>query len=107
MQLSFDAADNLVELVQARGGSLGAPEAARTLFALASAPAGLARSLLDDVVRGDARLAWRGEDVALAAAPGLDCPLEDAEWVVFDLETTGLSPSSSRICEIGAQRVRR
>ena len=106
MQLSFDAADTLVELVQARGGSLDAPEAARTLFALASAPTALARSLLDDVVRGDARLSWRGEHVALAPPPGLEQPLEHAEWVVFDLETTGLSPSSSRICEIGAQRIR-
>jgi DNA polymerase III epsilon subunit family exonuclease len=107
VQLSFDAADTLVELVHARGGSLDAPEAARTLFALASAPAALARSLLDDVVRGDARLAWRGAQVTLAPPPGLEQPLEDADWVVFDLETTGLSPSSSRICEIGAQRVRR
>jgi DNA polymerase III epsilon subunit family exonuclease len=107
VQLSFDAADTLVELVHARGGSLDAPEAARALFALASAPAALARSLLDDVVCGDARLAWRGEHVALAQPPGLEQPLEEADWVVFDLETTGLSPSSSRICEIGAQRVRR
>ena len=39
MQLSFDAADRLVELVEARGGSVAAGEAARSLFALASAPA--------------------------------------------------------------------
>ncbi len=106
MQLSFDAADTLVELAEARGGALPAGEAARTLFALASAPTAVARSLLDDVVRGDARLTWRGEEVALAGAASLDLPIEDAEWVVFDLETTGLSPSSSRMCEIGAQRVR-
>src|SRR5262249_60064863 len=43
----------------------------------------------------------------LAQPPGLEQPLEEADWVVFDLETTGLSPSSSRICEIGAQRVSR
>jgi len=106
MQLSFDAADRLVELVEARGGSVPAGEAARNLFALASAPVALARSLLDDVVGGDARLAWRGETVALAQSPGLDLAIEAAEWVVFDLETTGLQPTTSRICEIGAQRVR-
>jgi DNA polymerase-3 subunit epsilon len=106
VQLSFDAADTLVDLAMARGGALPAGEAARTLFALASAPAALARSLLDEVVQGDARLTWRGELVALAGAPGLDRGIELAQWVVFDLETTGLSPSSSRICEIGAQRVR-
>jgi DNA polymerase-3 subunit epsilon len=106
MQLSFDAADRLVELVEARRGPVPADDAARTLFALASAPTALARSLLDDVVTGDARLAWRGASVGLAAPPGADVSLEDAHFVVVDLETTGLSPRTSRICEIGAQRVR-
>ena len=106
MQLSFDAADRLVELVEARRGPVPADEAARVLFALASAPTALARSLLDDVVTGDARLAWRGAFVGLAAPPGADVPLEHAHFVVVDLETTGLSPRTSRICEIGAQRVR-
>ena len=72
MQLSFDAADRLVELVEARRGPVPADEAARVLFALSSAPAALARSLLDDVVTGDARLAWRGASVGLAAPPGAD-----------------------------------
>ena len=106
MQLSFDAADRLVELVQARRGPVAADEAARALFALASAPTALARSLLEGIVADDARLAWRGAAVGLAAPPGADVPLESAHFVVVDLETTGLSPRTSRICEIGAQRVR-
>ena len=106
MQLSFDAADRLVELVEARRGPVPAEDAARALFALASAPTALARSLLDDVVSGDARLAWRGGSVGLAAPPGADVLLEEAHFVVVDLETTGLSPRTSRICEIGAQRIR-
>ena len=106
MQLSFDAADRLVELVEARRGPVDATEAARSLFALASAPTALARSLLDDVVAGDARLAWRGASVGLACPPGEGVHLEDAHFVVVDLETTGLTPRSSRICEIGAQRIR-
>ena len=106
MQLSFDAADRLVELVEARRGPVPAEDAARALYALRHVPAGLARSLLTDVVDGDARLAWRGASVGLAAPPGAALPLEDATYVVFDLETTGLSPGSSAICEIGAVRVR-
>jgi DNA polymerase-3 subunit epsilon len=106
MQLSFDAADRLVELVEARRGPVPVDDAARALFALAHAPTTLARSLLDDVVAGDARLAWRGASVGLAQPPGRDVFLEDAHFVVVDLETTGLSPRNSRICEIGAQRVR-
>ena len=106
MQLSFDAADRLVELVEAQHGPVPAEDAARTLYSLRHVPAGLARSLLADVVEGDARLSWRGANVGLADAPGTALPLESATYVVVDLETTGLSPGSSSICEIGAVRVR-
>ena len=50
MQLRLDAADRLVELVEEQGGVLPVEEAARSLFALARAPAGLARDLLADIV---------------------------------------------------------
>jgi DNA polymerase-3 subunit epsilon len=106
MQLAFDAADRLVELVQARRGAVAAEEAARVLFALDRAPAELARSLLSDVVEGDARLTWLGARVGLADDPHGDTLIEDAELVVFDLETTGLSARRDRLCEIGAVRVR-
>jgi DNA polymerase III epsilon subunit family exonuclease len=106
MQLRLDAADRLVELVEERRGPVYAEEAARRLFALRHAPVGLARSLLDEVVGDDTRLAWRGESVGLADPPGADVLVEDATFVVVDLETTGLRPGTSRICEIGAVRVR-
>jgi len=106
MQLSFDAADRLVELIQARRGAVGTEEAARVLFALERAPATLAHSLLADVVDGDARLAWLGGRVGLAGGETPDTLIEDAELVVFDLETTGLAASRDRMCEIGAVRVR-
>jgi len=105
MQLRLDAADRLVELVEERRGPVVADEAARRLFALRAAPVALARSLLADVVEADARLAWEGDAVSLASPLGADLLLEDATYVVVDLETTGLRPGSSQICEIGAVRV--
>jgi DNA polymerase III epsilon subunit family exonuclease len=105
MQLAFDAADRLVELVEERRGLVSAEEAARVLYALRNAPAGLARDLLEDVVGGDARLAWRGASIALADDPAAALPLEAATYVAVDVETTGLRPGRAALCEIGAVRV--
>jgi len=102
VQLRLDAADRLVELVEERRGPVVADEAARRLFALRQAPVALARSLLADVVEADSRLAWNGDAVGLARPHGADLLLEEASYVVVDLETTGLRPGSSQICEIGA-----
>jgi DNA polymerase-3 subunit epsilon len=105
MQLRLDAADRLVELVEEQRGPVLADEAARRLFALRHAPVALARSLLTEVVETDARLAWNGDAVGLAEPPGAALLLEDATYVVVDLETTGLRPGKSGICEIGAVRL--
>ncbi|HEY7421173.1 MAG TPA: exonuclease domain-containing protein [Gaiellaceae bacterium] len=106
MQLRLDAADRLVELVEEQRGPVLAEDAARRLFALRQTPVALARSLLADVVETDARLSWSGDAVALAEPPGAGLLLEQATYVVVDLETTGLRPGQSGICEIGAVRLR-
>src|SRR5215212_414642 len=103
MQLALDALDRLVEILEERG-TLSAVEAARSLFATTSISIGLACSLLADVTAGDARLVCSGATVALAEGR-IDPLLEEAEFIVFDLETTGLSVTRSRICEVGAVRV--
>ena len=107
MQLCLDSADRLVELVEERRGPVPADDAARKVLRLEQAvPVGLARSLLDEAVLSDARLCWRGDLVALAATPGEALLLEEATFVVFDLETTGLRPGDARPCEVGAVRIR-
>src|SRR6476620_10806026 len=108
MQLRLDVADRLVELVEERRGPVQVDEAARLVLKLGAAvPVGLARSLLDEAVRADARLRWSGDLVVLADAPGEGLALEAATFVVFDLETTGLRPGTARPCEFGAVRVHR
>ncbi len=95
-----------MELLEERSSPLDAVSAARFLFAARSLPKGLASSLIAEVVAGDARLRLVGSTLTLADT-GPDPLLEVAEFVVFDLETTGLSAATSRICEIGAVRVQR
>jgi DNA polymerase III epsilon subunit family exonuclease len=104
VQLALDALDRLVDTLEERG-SLSAVEAARSLFATSSISDGLACSLLAEVTAGDSRVVCAGATVSLNGRRA-DPLLEEAEFVVFDLETTGLSAARCRICEVGAVRVR-
>jgi DNA polymerase III epsilon subunit family exonuclease len=104
VQLALDSLDRLVDTLEERG-PLSAVEAARSLFATSSISDGLACSLLEEVTAGDSRVACTGATVSLVGARS-DPSLEEAEFVVFDLETTGLSAERCRICEVGAVRVR-
>jgi DNA polymerase-3 subunit epsilon len=93
-----------------RGDPLALDELARQLFALTARPApGLARRLVASALGfGEAGLPEPLDLRALprlAAGPAAGVPLESAEWIVVDLETTGLSLEDCTILEIGAVRV--
>jgi DNA polymerase III epsilon subunit family exonuclease len=92
--------------------SLGLGELAQGLLALAEPPApALARRVVAAALgRPEGALPERLEASQLRPpeeAAVVDVPLERSEFVVVDLETTGLSPSRCQILEIGAVRVSR
>lgn len=64
-----------------------------------------ARLLVTDLIERDPRLTLNGDIVELTADAYADRELREAEFVVFDLETTGAKVPPCRITEIGAYRV--
>jgi DNA polymerase-3 subunit epsilon len=95
--LAVEAADRLV-LALAEEGPLPVEDAARRLLAIASAPPGLAVTLLDRLVAEDVRLVRGNGTVRLASTPWGETPLGRARFAVVDLETTGLG-AADRIVE--------
>jgi DNA polymerase-3 subunit epsilon len=63
---------------------------------------------LETLLAGDPRFLWREDRRcwAVSVHEGLAQSLDDAEFVILDLETTGMSTSANGIMEIGAVRVR-
>jgi len=101
----------VLDRIGAGGEPLALDELARQLFALTAPPApGLARRLVASALGFDAAAALPEPlDVRalprLAAGDAAGVDLEAAEWIVVDLETTGLSLEDCTILEIGAVRV--
>ena len=106
MQLGLDSADRLAAALHEAQEPLALAAAARLLLRSPRVPADLQRRIVDEVVRSDARLAWRSAgEIALAAWTPRRLELGDAVFCVVDLETTGIRPGADRIVEIGAVRV--
>src|SRR6476659_5882141 len=106
LQLELGAADRLAALIEESGEPLAPERAAGALLALPRVPGELARRVLEEVVRDDARLVSHddGRVGLVGLAPPPSTPLARAVWTVVDLETTGVG-ASARIVEIGAVRL--
>jgi DNA polymerase III subunit epsilon len=96
----------LSELLEERG-ALNAEEVCRDVLCAAGITGRLARNLVRTLVAGDDRfqLAEDGGVRAAAVHPWSERPLALLRFTVFDLETTGGSPTADRILEFGAVRV--
>ena len=90
-------------------GPLPPAEACRLLLHSRRVPPALAARVLQELVAGDRRFRLDPAGaLALAPAPApSSLRLREARFTVLDLETTGGSPSSDRILEVGAVRVER
>jgi DNA polymerase III subunit alpha, Gram-positive type len=95
-----------VQYLQAVGGRASAVRIVDRVMKIRKPDPGFALSLVADLVTHDRRLSICDDVVELADGTHDHIDLNDAEFVVLDLETTGAKAPPSRITEIGAYRVR-
>lgn len=106
MQLAFTTVDDLHGLLEQAGEALDYREVWPRLFPVTNCPPDLMRALIADVVAHDERFAWESDvHVGLSAWRARRRDLADVAFTVVDLETTGATPGSAHITEIGAVRL--
>jgi DNA polymerase III epsilon subunit family exonuclease len=99
-------AEEAVALLRASGGRARVERVAEHVLQVSCDDADAAALLVSDLVRDDCRFRFDGAHELL-----LDCEddsrvaLDAADYVVFDVETTGSKTPGCRVMEIGAYRV--
>lgn len=95
-----------IDFLSASGGSASAASVVGMVMKIRNPGPDLALKLVGDIVGLDSRL-WLNNGVVELIDPfNPIMTLADAEFVVFDLETTGAKAPPCRITEIGACRIR-
>lgn len=99
---------DVVALLRARGGQLGASEIADfVLDSDSRLPASVAADFIAELVDGDERFRFTADfRVELACDDPATLSLIESDFVVVDVETTGTRPPDCRVTEVGAYRVR-
>ncbi|MEO8648092.1 MAG: exonuclease domain-containing protein, partial [Acidobacteriota bacterium] len=95
-----------IELLETFGGRATAVKIVDYVMKISQPEPGFARLLVQDLIDRDPRLALVDDMVEFVGTDHGRIALEEAGYVVFDLETTGAKAPPCRITEIGACRVR-
>lgn len=95
-----------IALLRSFGGSASAVKVVDYVMKIRRAEPSLARLLVAELIERDPRLQLNGDIVELIVNGNETIDLDTADFVVFDLETTGAKAPPCRITEIGAYRVK-
>ena len=95
-----------IQYLQAVGGKASAVRIVDRVMKIRKPDPGFAAILVSDLVERDSRLSMTDDVVELVDGRHDHIALDDADFVVIDLETTGAKAPPGRVTEIGAYRVR-
>ncbi len=94
-----------IQLLQSVGGRASAVRVVDYVMKIKKSDPELARLLVSDLVEIDSRLKLNEDFLELSESKFDLLKLDETEFVVFDLETTGAKSPPCRVTEIGAYRV--
>lgn len=95
-----------IDLLRMCGGSAAASDIADIVLRISNLRADLAGIIIAELIRDDHRLCVRdGSIVELLCDDSEERLLNEADFVVVDLETTGAKTPPCRVTEIGAYRI--
>jgi DNA polymerase III epsilon subunit family exonuclease len=95
-----------VKLLRSFGGKASAVSVVDFVMKIRRPDPQLAKKLVGELIERDPRLRLSEDIVELVVVDFESRELEDTEFVVFDLETTGAKTPQCRVTEIGAYRVK-
>ena len=95
-----------IQLLQSLGGRASAVKIVDYVMKIRDPEPDLAKILVADLTEIDPRLRLNDDFVELIESNSANRKLNESEFVVFDLETTGAKTPPCRITEIGAYRVK-
>lgn len=96
-----------IQLLQSSGGSASAVKVVDYVMKISMPEPDFAKTLVLDLIEIDPRLQLNEDTVELVPKKFENRRLDETDYVVFDLETTGAKTPPCRITEIGAYRVSR